>query len=93
MTWNSAHVNEVRYEEPDLQKAYQHFKDMEVFFWVQVTRKYKITNFGPVQDAWNNYLKLRKQYGYDCRPSDQGSLQKDGSGGTIFTRASQPSFD
>ena len=43
MSWNPAHedVNEVRYEEPDLQAAYQHYKDLEVFYFVQVARKYK----------------------------------------------------
>lgn len=65
MTWNSAHINEVRYQEPDLQAAYQHFKDMEVFYWVQVSRKYKFPDTTPVQDAWNKYLKLRKQHAYD----------------------------
>lgn len=94
MSWNSAHINEVRYQEPDLQAAYQHFKDMEVFYWVQVTRKYKITNFAPVQDAWNKYLKLRKHYlGIYRRPSDQTPLQGDGLSRAIFTRTDQPCLD
>ena len=68
MSWNPAHedVNEVRYEEPDLQAAYQHYKDLEVFYFVQVARKYKSVDYGPVQDAFFHYLKLRKQYGYHC---------------------------
>ena len=65
MSWNEAHMNEVRYQEPDLQKAYQHFKDLSVYYEVQVARKYKAPNFTPVQDAWNTYLKLRKQYGHN----------------------------
>ena len=66
MNWNPAHeeMNEVRYKEPDLQAAYQHYKDLEIYFWVQVSRKYKSVDHTPIQDAWNTYLKLRKQYGY-----------------------------
>ena len=31
MTWNPYHgeLNKVRYKEPDLQAAYQHYKDMK----------------------------------------------------------------
>lgn len=65
MSWNEAHINEVRYKEPDLQKAYQHFKDLEVFYWVQVARKYKFPDTTPIQDAWNTYLKLRKEHGHN----------------------------
>ena len=62
MSWNSAHVNEVRYKEPDLQAAYQHFKDLQVFYEVQIARGYRTVDNSPVQDAWNRYLKLRKQH-------------------------------
>ena len=65
MAWNEKHENEVRYQEPDLQAAYQHFKDLSVFYEVQVARKYKTCDPTPVQDAWNTYLKLRKQHGYN----------------------------
>jgi len=83
MTWNAAHINEVRYKEPDLQAAYQHYKDMEVFYWVQVTRKYKMVDNSPIQDAWNNYLKLRNQHGYYRRPSDPKLMSHERAGGTI----------
>ena len=83
MSWNAAHVNEVRYKEPDLQAAYQHFKDLEVFYWVQVSRKYKMVDNTPLQDAWNRYLKLRNHYGYNRRPSDSSSVSFRGTGGTF----------
>ena len=66
MSWNSAHINEVRYKEPDLQAAYQHFRDLMVFYEVQIARKYRLIDSTPVQEAWNRYLKLRKQHGYPC---------------------------
>ena len=64
MTWNGRHENEVRYQEPDLQAAYQHYKDMMVFYDVQIARGYRSPDYAPVQDAWFRFLKLRKQYGY-----------------------------
>lgn len=84
MSWNAAHINEVRYREPDLQAAYQHFKDMEVFYWVQVTRKYKIVDNSPIQDAWNNYLKLRKHYGHNCRPSNPKLMSHERFSGAVL---------
>jgi len=76
MTWNPYHgeLNKVRYKEPDLQAAYQHYKDMEVFYWVQVSRKYKFPDTTPIQDAWNRFLKLRNHYAYNRRSSDKSPL-------------------
>jgi len=84
VTWNAAHINEVRYKEPDLQAAYQHFKDMEVFYWVQVTRKYKVVDNSPVQDAWNSYLKLRNHYGHNRRPPNSPPVPFRRVGGAIL---------
>ena len=64
MAWNDKHENEVRYEEPDLQAAYAHFKDLSVYYGVQIARKYKCPDTSPIQDAWNTYLKLKKKHGY-----------------------------
>lgn len=65
MTWNNKHVNEIRYKEPDLQQAYQHYKDLTVFYEVQIARKYKTVDNSPIQEAWSQFIKLRKHYGYD----------------------------
>ena len=65
MTWNNKHVNEIRYKEPDLQQAYQHYKDLTVFYEVQIARKYKTVDNSPIQEAWNKFVRLRKRYGYD----------------------------
>ena len=84
MAWNEKHENEVRYQEPDLQAAYQRFKEVYTFFEVQLKRKYKTVDHTQVQYYWDQYLKLRKQHGYNCGSPDQGPVSFNGSDRAIL---------
>lgn len=64
MAWNEKHENEVRYQEPDLQEAYQSFKEVYTYYEVQMNRKYKTVDPHQVQFYYNKLLRLKKQYGY-----------------------------
>ena len=64
MAWNEKHENEVRYQEPDLQEAYQRFKEIHTFYEVQVGRKYKTVDHTQVQYYFDQFLKLKRKYGY-----------------------------
>ena len=64
MAWNEKHENEVRYQEPDLQAAYQSFKEVYTYYEVQMNRKYKTVDPTQVQFYFNKLLKLKKQHGY-----------------------------
>lgn len=95
MTWNDKHVNEVRYpDHPDLEQALNNFRQQFTWYEQQLKHRKRGVDTAPVECSWNNFLKLRNKYfGYHCRSSDQTTVQGHGTGGTIFTRADQPSFN
>ena len=95
MTWNDKHVNEVRYpDHPDLEQALNNFRQQFTWYEQQLKHRKKGVDTAPVECSWNNFLKLRNKYfGYHRRSPDQTAVQGHGTGGTIFTRADQPSFN
>ena len=61
--WNKSHrrANRVRHpDNPELEDALNHFRQVFEYYDMQVTRGYKIINTIPVQEHWDHYLKLRK---------------------------------
>jgi hypothetical protein len=65
MAWNEMHQNVARYPEPDLQKAYEIFKEAENSFYQQRRRNMRMADPTVAQESWNAFLKLRKHYGYE----------------------------
>ena len=85
MAWNEKHENEVRYQEPDLQAAYQRFAEINTFYEVQLKRKYKTVDHTQVQYYFDQYLKLRKKYGYNSGSPNQTPVSYHGSDRAILS--------
>jgi len=66
--WNESHVraNTARYpDNPELEEALQHFRQVWDYYSMQIDRRYKVVNTIPVQEAWDNFLKLRNKHNVD----------------------------
>ena len=63
MSWNEKHVNEVRYpDNPNLEQALNNFRQQFSWYEQQIKYRKKGVDVAPVTDAWNYFLKLRKQH-------------------------------
>ena len=62
--WNEKHVNEVKYpDNPELEQALNNFRQQLTWYEQQIKYRTKMgVDVAPVEAAWNNFLKLRKQH-------------------------------